>query len=107
MLKNHLIIALRNPKKFKFISFVNIFGLRVGLTGCRVRRAHVAGGFCLPLQYIRMGVCGGHDSRFGGILYHRLPGREGGTYKPGQAFTNRVGAGKYIIRQSLYTGAIC
>jgi putative ABC transport system permease protein len=34
MLKNYLTIALRNLMKYKFISFINLFGLTVGLTCC-------------------------------------------------------------------------
>ena len=34
MLKNYLRIAVRNLAKYKFISFVNIFGLTVGITCC-------------------------------------------------------------------------
>jgi len=34
MLKNYLKIAFRNLSKYKFISFINLFGLTVGLTCC-------------------------------------------------------------------------
>ena len=34
MLKNYLRIAVRNLTKYKFISFINLFGLTVGLTCC-------------------------------------------------------------------------
>jgi putative ABC transport system permease protein len=34
MLKNYFKIAIRNIRKYKFISFINIFGLTVGLTCC-------------------------------------------------------------------------
>jgi putative ABC transport system permease protein len=34
MLKNYLKIAFRNLAKYKFISFINLFGLTVGLTCC-------------------------------------------------------------------------
>lgn len=34
MLKNYLKIAFRNLTKYKFISFINLFGLSVGLTCC-------------------------------------------------------------------------
>src|ERR1700754_4466757 len=34
MLKNYLTIALRNLGKYRFISFINLFGLTVGLTCC-------------------------------------------------------------------------
>lgn len=34
MIKNYLKIALRNLAKYKFISFINLFGLTVGLTCC-------------------------------------------------------------------------
>src|SRR5215467_6852278 len=34
MLKNYFKIAIRNLRKYKFISFINLFGLTVGLTCC-------------------------------------------------------------------------
>src|SRR6476646_9179650 len=34
MLRNYLKIAIRNLMKYKFISFINLFGLTVGLTCC-------------------------------------------------------------------------
>ena len=34
MLKNYLRIAVRNLAKYKFISFINFFGLTVGLSCC-------------------------------------------------------------------------
>ena len=34
MIKNYLKIAFRNLTKYKFISFINLFGLAVGLTCC-------------------------------------------------------------------------
>src|SRR5205809_72246 len=34
MIKNYLKIAWRNLTRYKFISFINIFGLTVGLTCC-------------------------------------------------------------------------
>src|SRR5258706_6108832 len=34
MFRNHFKIAWRNLMKYKFISFINIFGLTVGLTCC-------------------------------------------------------------------------
>jgi len=34
MIKNYLKIAYRNLVKYKFISFINIFGLTVGLACC-------------------------------------------------------------------------
>ena len=34
MLKNYLKIAFRNLMKYKFISFINLFGLTIGLTCC-------------------------------------------------------------------------
>src|SRR5450432_3896756 len=36
MLKNYFRIALRNLGKYKFISFVNLFGLTVGMTCCLI-----------------------------------------------------------------------
>src|SRR5213080_3788535 len=34
MIRNYLKIALRNLGKYKFISFINLFGLTIGLTCC-------------------------------------------------------------------------
>ena len=34
MIKNYLTIAFRNLTKYKFISFINLFGLTIGLTCC-------------------------------------------------------------------------
>src|SRR6185369_742298 len=34
MIRNYLKIAIRNLRKYKFISFINLFGLTVGLTCC-------------------------------------------------------------------------
>src|SRR6266566_1849472 len=34
MFRNHFKIAWRNLMKYKFISFINLFGLTVGLTCC-------------------------------------------------------------------------
>ncbi len=41
MIKNYLIIALRNLRKYKVTSFINIFGLTVGLTCCLLILAYV------------------------------------------------------------------
>jgi len=41
MLKNYLIIAMRNLRKYRFTSFINIFGLTVGLTCCLLILAYV------------------------------------------------------------------
>src|SRR5438105_14915427 len=34
MIRNYIRIAFRNLMKYKFISFINLFGLTVGLTCC-------------------------------------------------------------------------
>src|SRR5215470_3659244 len=34
MIRNYLKIAFRNLTKYKFISFINLFGLAVGLASC-------------------------------------------------------------------------
>ena len=34
MIYNYLKIAFRNLMKYKFISFINLFGLTIGLTCC-------------------------------------------------------------------------
>lgn len=41
MLKNYFLIALRNLRKYRFTSFINIFGLTVGLTCCLLIIAYV------------------------------------------------------------------
>jgi putative ABC transport system permease protein len=41
MIRNYLKIALRNLKKHKFISFINLFGLTVGLSCCLLILAYV------------------------------------------------------------------
>jgi len=41
MLKNYFKIALRNLRKYRFTSFINIFGLTVGLTCCLLITAYV------------------------------------------------------------------
>ncbi|HWB24249.1 MAG TPA: ABC transporter permease [Chitinophagaceae bacterium] len=41
MLRNYLTIALRNLRKYRFTSFINIFGLTVGLTCCLLILAYV------------------------------------------------------------------
>ena len=41
MIKNYLKIAMRNLRKYRFTSFINIFGLTVGLTCCLVILSYV------------------------------------------------------------------
>ena len=41
MLKNYFKIAVRNLMKYKFISFINLFGLTVGLTCCMLILAYI------------------------------------------------------------------
>src|SRR5207253_4617583 len=41
MLRNYLKIAFRNFAKYKFISFINLFGLTVGLTCCLLILAYI------------------------------------------------------------------
>lgn len=41
MLRNYFKIALRNLTKYKFISFINLFGLTVGLTCCLLITAYI------------------------------------------------------------------
>ncbi len=41
MIYNYLKIAARNLKKYKFISFINLFGLTVGLTCCLLILAYI------------------------------------------------------------------
>ena len=41
MIKNYFKIAWRNLMKYKFISFINLFGLTVGLTCCLLILAYI------------------------------------------------------------------
>src|SRR6476659_10891725 len=41
MFKNYFKIAWRNLMKYKFISFINLFGLTVGLTCCLLITAYI------------------------------------------------------------------
>src|SRR3712207_4584955 len=41
MVRNYLKIALRNLMKYKFISFINLFGITVGLTCCLLILAYI------------------------------------------------------------------
>ncbi|MBS1934651.1 MAG: ABC transporter permease, partial [Bacteroidetes bacterium] len=41
MLKNYLKIAFRNLRKYKFISFINLLGLTIGLTCCLLILAYI------------------------------------------------------------------
>src|SRR6185312_2603815 len=41
MIKNYIKIAFRNLRKYKFISFINIFGLTIGLTCCLLITTYV------------------------------------------------------------------
>src|SRR5215831_12804728 len=41
MLRNYIKIAFRNLRKYKFISFINLFGLTMGLTCCLLILAYI------------------------------------------------------------------
>ncbi|MBD0375603.1 MAG: ABC transporter permease, partial [Flavisolibacter sp.] len=41
MIRNYLKIAVRNLMKYKFISFINLFGLTVGITCCLLILAYI------------------------------------------------------------------
>ncbi|HYK56763.1 MAG TPA: ABC transporter permease, partial [Flavisolibacter sp.] len=41
MIRNYFKIALRNLMKYKFISFINLFGLTVGITCCLLILAYI------------------------------------------------------------------
>ena len=41
MIKNYIKIAFRNLRKYKFISFINVFGLAIGLTCCLLITTYV------------------------------------------------------------------
>jgi putative ABC transport system permease protein len=56
MIKNYLKIALRNLAKYKFTSFINLFGLALGLTCCLLILAYITN----ELSYDRFNA---HSSR--------------------------------------------
>ncbi len=78
MLKNYLRIAFRNLSKYKFISFINLFGLTVGLACC-----------LLILTYIL------HETSYD--KYNRQAGR---IYRVTRSFNNDQGV------VSLHLGAV-
>src|SRR4051812_39554621 len=78
MLKNYFKIALRNVQKYKAISFINLFGLTVGLTCC-----------LLILAYIL------HE-----VSYDKYQPAADRTYRLSRSFHNEQGV------QSLHLGAI-
>jgi putative ABC transport system permease protein len=78
MLRNYLKIALRNFRKYKAISFINLFGLTVGLTCC-----------LLILAYI-----------LNELSYDKFQPAAGRTYRFSRSFHNDQGV------QSLHLGAI-
>src|SRR5580698_3988354 len=78
MLKNYLRIAIRNLTKYKFISFINIFGLTIGLSCC-----------LLILTYIL------HETSYD--KYNRQAAR---IYRVTRSFNNKEG----IV--SLHLGAV-
>src|SRR5258707_217671 len=41
MIRNYLKIAVRNLQKYKFISFINLLGLTIGLTCCFLILAYI------------------------------------------------------------------
>ena len=41
MIRNYLTIAIRNLKKYPFISFINLFGLSVGIACCLLILAYL------------------------------------------------------------------
>ena len=78
MLRNYLKIALRNLRKYKAISFINLFGLTVGLTCC-----------LLILAYI-----------LNELSYDKFQPAADRTYRLSRSFHNDQGV------QSLHLGAI-
>jgi putative ABC transport system permease protein len=78
MLKNYLRIAVRNLAKYKFISFINLFGLTIGLSCC-----------LLILTYIL------HETSYD--KYNRQAGR---IYRVTRSFNNDQGV------VSLHLGAV-
>ena len=53
MIQNYLKIALRNLLKHKFISFINLFGLTIGLTCCLLITTYIIN----ELSYDRYNDC--------------------------------------------------
>src|SRR5215203_1503459 len=78
MIRNYIKIAFRNLAKYKFISFINLFGLTVGLTCC-----------LLILAYI-----------LNEISYDKYQPYANRTYRISRSFHNEEGI------QSLHLGAI-
>ena len=78
MFSNYLKIAIRNLKKYKFISFINLFGLTIGLTCC-----------LLILTYIL------HE-----VSYDRYNSKADRIYRVTRSFNNKDG----IV--SLHLGAV-
>ncbi|HEX2606992.1 MAG TPA: ABC transporter permease [Flavisolibacter sp.] len=78
MLRNYFKIAFRNLMKYKFISFINLFGLTVGLTCCLLIVAYIL-----------------HE-----ISYDRFQPQADRTYRISRSFHNEQGV------QSLHLGAI-
>ncbi|HVV54576.1 MAG TPA: ABC transporter permease, partial [Mucilaginibacter sp.] len=67
MLKNYLRSAWRNIARHKFISFINIFGLTVGLTCCLLIVAYIIN----EMSYDRYNVNAGRTYRVTRIFYSR------------------------------------
>jgi putative ABC transport system permease protein len=78
MLRNYWKIAFRNMAKYKFISFINLFGLTIGMTCC-----------LLILTYIL------HE-----VSYDRYNSKAGRIYRVTRSFSNKEG----IV--SLHLGAV-
>jgi len=70
MLKNYLLVALRNIRKHKFYAFINIFGLTIGLASCLLIGMYVLD----ELNYDRMHENGSDMYRMG--LKGRISGQE-------------------------------
>ena len=59
MIKNYLKIAWRNLMKYKYISFINLFGLTVGLTCCLLIMTYIIN----ELSYDRYNINGENTYR--------------------------------------------
>src|SRR5579863_5694131 len=70
MIKNYLKIAFRNMARYKFISFINLFGLTIGMTCC-----------LLILSYII------HE-----LSYDKYNSKADRIYRVTRSFSNREGA---------------
>jgi hypothetical protein len=75
MLRNYFLIAIRNLKKNKIFSFINILGLALGMA-CSL----------LILLWVQDIHCCGIDCNINCIGNGKFPGNQSGIGKPGEEF---------------------